>query len=57
MSGVAPCTGAWIEILPRRNGKTEVVVAPCTGAWIEIGWAEWSVDSVKSHPARVRGLK
>ena len=34
--GVAPFTGAWIEIL-RTSGTFESgVVAPFTGAWIEI---------------------
>ena len=34
--GVAPFTGAWIEIIPCRTNVYSVVVAPFTGAWIEI---------------------
>ena len=28
--------GAWIEIIPRRNGKSELLSHPTMGAWIEI---------------------
>ena len=33
---VAPCTGAWIEILTSVPHSCVRWVAPCTGAWIEI---------------------
>ena len=36
MASVAPCTGAWIEILADYGYGTAGGVAPCTGAWIEI---------------------
>mgnify|MGYP001016895650 CR=1 FL=1 len=35
---VAPYTGAWIEIGPRRSSACPASVAPYTGAWIEIVW-------------------
>ena len=35
--GVAPFTGAWIEIGTRHQQKICGKVAPFTGAWIEIG--------------------
>ena len=36
-AGVAPFTGAWIEImLTMRCAAPAVKVAPFTGAWIEI---------------------
>ena len=34
--GVAPFTGAWIEITPPWVWLTREIVAPFTGAWIEI---------------------
>ena len=34
--GVAPYTGAWIEINGVKYQVTENIVAPYTGAWIEI---------------------
>ncbi len=34
--GVAPCVGAWIEILGMGKKVCEDMVAPCVGAWIEI---------------------
>ena len=33
---VAPCAGAWIEMLIAVRGRLIFVVAPCAGAWIEI---------------------
>ena len=36
MRGVAPFTGAWIEISPILTLLHLKVVAPFTGAWIEI---------------------
>ena len=35
--GVAPFTGAWIEILMEIAKAAGYDVAPFTGAWIEIG--------------------
>ena len=55
---VAPCTGAWIEILGSIDHVSKVWVAPFTGAWIEIfrqcSQAHYSVSSL---PSRERGLK
>ena len=33
---VAPCKGAWIEILQDNGLEPLASVAPCKGAWIEI---------------------
>ena len=33
---VAPCTGAWIEMIDNNHVVFAENVAPCTGAWIEI---------------------
>ena len=33
---VAPCVGAWIEIILSGNIGGAIGVAPCVGAWIEI---------------------
>ena len=33
---VAPYTGAWIEIVQRKQSCHRESVAPYTGAWIEI---------------------
>ena len=33
---VAPCAGAWVEMLARRTRPFGLVVAPRTGAWVEI---------------------
>ena len=35
-AGVAPFTGAWIEMLNKRLNDEIPFVAPFTGAWIEI---------------------
>ena len=35
--GVAPFTGAWIEICRGHEPVADDRVAPFTGAWIEIG--------------------
>ena len=35
-AGVAPFTGAWIEILKLLPFSVDMIVAPFTGAWIEI---------------------
>ena len=35
-TGVAPFTGAWIEMTMSRVDGAAVGVAPFTGAWIEI---------------------
>ncbi|WP_404351911.1 hypothetical protein [Caproicibacterium sp. XB2] len=34
--GVAPYTGAWIEIDTQKKTAGNITVAPYTGAWIEI---------------------
>ena len=36
LDGVAPFTGAWIEIRKNVAAQMQNVVAPFTGAWIEI---------------------
>ena len=58
-AGVAPFTGAWIEIKRHRSLKSPAGrVAPFTGAWIEIpGWRPARAAAPASHPSRVRGLK
>ena len=33
---VAPCVGAWIEMISRGQDDNICRVAPCVGAWIEI---------------------
>ena len=33
---VAPCAGAWVEILSPSAHNTALGVAPCAGAWVEI---------------------
>ena len=33
---VAPCAGAWIEIILLSVSALLLSVAPCAGAWIEI---------------------
>ena len=35
---VAPCAGAWIEILEAVEESLGIGVAPCAGAWIEINF-------------------
>ena len=40
-AGVAPFTGAWIEIAIALSRLTGVMVAPFTGAWIEIASRCW----------------
>ena len=36
---VAPCAGAWIEMVWRTASPAQGAVAPCAGAWIEILYA------------------
>ena len=57
--GVAPFTGAWIEIYNQLLIKKHLIhVAPFTGAWIEINVAIVRISCMfESHPSRVRGLK
>ena len=55
--GVAPFTGAWIEIDLRNVFDKEVEVAPFTGAWIEILMERYNVHRFLSLPSRERGLK
>ena len=43
---VAPCVGAWIEILVTIIPKLTPSVAPCVGAWIEI--VDWMRSSLTS---------
>ena len=38
IEGVAPFTGAWIEIRSHRGKFQNAQVAPFTGAWIEIAY-------------------
>ncbi|GAK12330.1 hypothetical protein JCM19039_2096 [Geomicrobium sp. JCM 19039] len=38
---VAPCMGAWIEMVKEQKEETINLVAPCTGAWIEISAVCW----------------
>ena len=56
--GVAPFTGAWIEITNVTDYDSLTIVAPCTGAWIEIEKMKKALGvDTGSHPSRVRGLK
>ena len=56
--GVAPFTGAWIEIMMPGMAPMVCSVAPFTGAWIEIKLkALMTGTQTESHPSRVRGLK
>ena len=34
--GVAPCAGAWVEIVMALTTAKNRDVAPCAGAWVEI---------------------
>ncbi|WP_404351932.1 hypothetical protein [Caproicibacterium sp. XB2] len=55
--GVAPYTGAWIEIAPQCLCNSFQYVAPYTGAWIEILPQLLEEASLLSLPTRERGLK
>ena len=55
--GVAPFTGAWIEISGAWSSAGMRMVAPFTGAWIEIASPGSMMRLSLSHPSRVRGLK
>ena len=55
--GVAPHTGAWIEIITSEISTAAPAVAPHTGAWIEIVDEAQADAQKQSHPIRVRGLK
>ena len=45
--GVAPFTGAWIEMLDFGRAVMSTSVAPFTGAWIEIPWlSDFFVPSI-----------
>ena len=57
IDGVAPFTGAWIEM--RISGTTAQIrqVAPFTGAWIEIPCSISFARVIMSLPSRERGLK
>ena len=39
VDAVAPCAGAWIEMVRAAARHGDSGVAPCAGAWIEIGRA------------------
>ena len=55
---IAPFAGAWIEMTITELIPVPIRIAPFAGAWIEImRSARGSIQSVKSHPSRVRGLK
>ena len=54
---VAPRTGAWIETKYQNRKLMQLRVAPRTGAWIETVGHCIDRDNIRSHPARVRGLK
>ena len=56
-SGVAPFTGAWIEIRRFSPQRTSFSVAPFTGAWIEIMKYLLHICRIRSLPSRERGLK
>ena len=55
---VAPCAGAWVEIIQQQFAGDEEAVAPCAGAWVEIAM-NTSLTSTppRSLPVRERGLK
>ena len=55
--GVAPFTGAWIEMIPAMGSLSVQLVAPFTGAWIEIRPADGLCRKNMSLPSRERGLK
>ena len=43
--GVAPFTGAWIEMPGSGESGRSHIVAPFTGAWIEIGGSQiWDCE-------------
>ena len=54
---VAPCAGAWIEILQEQQNQYPYQVAPCAGAWIEIKRKVCKTEEIMSLPVRERGLK
>ena len=56
-TGVAPYTGAWIEISAYCSSSVSLIVAPYTGAWIEIQMQAGSRANRTSLPTRERGLK
>ncbi len=56
-SRVAPCVGAWIEIIAVPFPKLKSCVAPCVGAWIEIFWVKTLLPQASSLLAWERGLK
>ena len=49
---VAPCAGAWIEIIAQKRGTTGATVAPCAGAWIEIYAVGGAVGQRRRRPLR-----
>ena len=55
--GVAPFTGAWIEIFRYPESPVQSPVAPFTGAWIEIARNQERGWLYVSLPSRERGLK
>ncbi len=48
-NGVAPYTGAWIEIENCFYKSLESTVAPYTGAWIEIGRSQTRESCARSR--------
>ncbi len=54
---VPPREGGWIEIHKRHQVNCQNDVPPREGGWIEISAAFLSAKALKSHPARVGGLK
>ena len=56
-TGVAPFTGAWIEISQGSGTALRPRVAPFTGAWIDIDLVADEDAQLKSLPSRERGLK
>ena len=54
---VAPRVGAWIETIDALSHHADKQVAPRVGAWIETEFAPQEVNTCKSHPVWVRGLK
>ena len=57
LSRVAPCAGAWIEIVCADKTVERAPVAPCAGAWIEMAISPALYAACESPPARGRGLK
>ena len=52
LAGVAPCAGAWIEIVEEYARLKGISVAPCAGAWIEMLKENISTEGATGRPLR-----